>query len=232
LFFDHLIVHCDRAKELVQEHYHLRSTSKITVIPHGHYLDKYPRDSSTQSGLEPLDTAEDNTVFAFFGQIRPYKQVPRLVETFREIDNDSSTLIVAGKPSTEKLQRTLVERAEDRQDIHTMLEFIPNREVAQYFETADVLVFPYRDILTSGSVILAMSFSRPVIAPSLGCLPELVEDGVTGFLYDSDDSDGLQQAMERALQADLEKMGEHAYETVESFDWDSIADQTTSVYES
>jgi len=50
---------------------------------------------------------------------------------------------------------------------------------------ADAVVLPFRDILTSGSAILALSHGRPVIAPALGCLPGTLPSDAT-FLYDAD----------------------------------------------
>src|SRR5690606_10250440 len=47
--------------------------------------------------------------------------------------------------------------------------------VADFFAASDVVVLPFRNILNSGSLILALSFNRPVVAPAIGSLTELQE---------------------------------------------------------
>ena len=56
------------------------------------------------------------------------------------------------------------------------------------------MVLPFSDVLTSGSAILALSLGRPVIAPALGCLPELISDRF-GLNFDADSPEGLRDAM-------------------------------------
>jgi glycosyltransferase involved in cell wall biosynthesis len=228
-FANHLIAHCRSAEETIREAYRLDSTVPITVIPHGNYIGKYPRNISRADARDGFDLGPDELVYAFFGRIRPYKQAPYLVETFKCIDEDA-TLIVAGNPSTKSLRRTLLKKSEDSDDVETKLEFVPDEEVSRYFEAADVIVLPYQDILTSGSAILAMSLACPVIAPQIGCLSKLIDDGIDGFFYDPNRSDGLKRAMERAIEADLPKMGDRGCEKAAKLDWGTIAMRTVTVY--
>lgn len=228
---DHLIVHCDTADAAVREKYHLGSTTPVTVIPHGHYVNAYPIHQSRDEAREELGLDPTETVFVYFGQIRPYKQVPHLIESYKAVAQEETTLIIAGDPKTESLHQKIGRKVRGRDDILTRLEFVPDEEVARYFLAADIIVAPYREILTSGSAILAMSFARPVIVPRLGCLPELVTQGQNGLLYDPDDSRGLRRAMTRALDADLATMGERGHRTVTELDWDTIAERTKRVYQ-
>ena len=96
-------------------------------------------------------------------------------------------------------------------------------------KSADVLVLPYDDVLTSGSVLLSMSFGKPIIAPRIGCIPEVLDDQGS-FLYYPNEEEGLLQAMQRALEANLDMMGQYNYNKARSFDWKGIAKQTYEVY--
>ncbi len=64
------------------------------------------------------------------------------------------------------------------------LETIPDDQMQVYLRAADAVVLPYRDVLSSGSAILAMTFGQPVIAPAIGCLPESLGSEGT-ILYDA-----------------------------------------------
>ena len=46
-----------------------------------------------------------------------------------------------------------------------MTVFVPDGEVQHYLLAADAVVLPFKEILTSGSAMLALSFGRPVVAP-------------------------------------------------------------------
>jgi len=89
---------------------------------------------------------------------------------------------------------------------------------------------PYKDILTSGAVILAMSFGKPIIAPAIGCIPDVL-DSEGSILYDPSEKEGLLKAMKQALDANLKKMGEHNFELAKHLRWDEIAKRTYEVYQ-
>ena len=53
-----------------------------------------------------------------------------------------------------------------------------------------------------------MKYSKPIIASNRGALPELIKDGVNGFIFDFDNFDSsLQRAIENLKNIDLHKMG-------------------------
>ena len=90
---------------------------------------------------------------------------------------------------------------------------------------ADVVVFPYRDVLTSGALLLAMSFGKACIAPRIGCMGDVLETS-GGFLYDLSDENGLPDALARALQENnrLAAMGQRNLCQAEKWNWDHRAE--------
>jgi glycosyltransferase involved in cell wall biosynthesis len=95
---------------------------------------------------------------------------------------------------------------------------------------ADVLVLPFQDILTSGSALLAMSFGKPVIAPRMGCIPEIF-DSKGAFLYNHNEKDGILKAIHQASLVNLAVMGKYNYSLAKCFDWDVIAQKTCKLYQ-
>ena len=91
--------------------------------------------------------------------------------------------------------------------------------------TADVIVLPYRDVLTSANVMLAMSFSKPVIAPALGCIPSDI-DNAGSFIYHPKKKNGLVGALRKVEDANLKKMGHHTFKLAQKLDWDNIGKET------
>ena len=78
----------------------------------------------------------------------------------------------------------------------TLVEkYIPNEEVARYFAASDLVVIPYVSATQSGIVQLAYGFGKPVVVSRVGGLPEVVEDGVTGYLVPPRDSEAISNAV-------------------------------------
>ena len=108
-------------------------------------------------------------------------------------------------------------------------EEISNEDMQIYLNAVDVMAFPFKQVLTSSSVILAMSFGRPAIVPRLGCLPELVEPDA-GFVYVPGDVADLADAIVSAAHADLAAMGVAAATRASAFTWQDLAMGTLKAY--
>lgn len=226
---DRITVTCPSAKETVVELFHADPTA-VLVIEEGNYIGSYPDEISSEEARDRLGIDPETVLFVFFGQIRPYKDVPGLLDAFDDLDF-SAKLLVVGRPSDDELRDRLVERLATMPDAAGVLEFVPDEEIQTYVNAADVLVLPYHDIMTSGSVMLGLSFGKPVIAPRMGCIPALVDDE-GAFLYPSEDSNGLRDAMAAAYEAreNLETMGEHSYERAAEYPWEPIGERTAALY--
>jgi beta-1,4-mannosyltransferase len=99
---------------------------------------------------------------------------------------------------------------------------VPDDELQLYFNACDVVALPFRQVLNSGSLLLAMSFGCPVVAPRLGSIPEVAcPEGWHG--YDPADPGGLAGALARALAAaGRAGLREHILAfTAARYDWDT-----------
>lgn len=229
---DRTIVHEEAAKkEIIQEIEPSASIeNKLFQVPHGNYSDYYPRDISREQARKQLGF-EDERIYLFFGLIRAYKGVERLAEVFQDLEGEENRLLIVGQPSSENLRTDINDLADDDERIETAFEFIPEDEIQIYMHAADVVVLPFYSITTSGSVVLAMSFGNPVIAPESGCIPDtLPTEG--RIMYHPNTADELLEALTSAKNVDLEEMGKVNLETAKSLDWDSIAQQTEQIYKS
>ncbi|WP_435092840.1 glycosyltransferase [Halorubrum sp. N11] len=227
-----IVVHCEEAIESVEETYRLpeRVANRIRVVPHGNFLGVYENDISQSTARERLDLPPDVPVIAFFGLIRPYKNVPTLIETFKRVPGDARLLVV-GNPWNEDVANRVRVASTDDDRVDTVLDYVPDDEIQVYMHAADAVALPFDSVLTSGSAMLAMTFERAVVAPMMGCLPGLIgSEG--GHLYDPNDSAGLRVALRKAIdnREELREMGHRNRELVRSFDWDRVAERTRNVY--
>jgi len=222
-----IIVHCEYAREVLTREFYRRRN--IYTIPHPSYINVYPNIISKQKARALLDLANNQRVFLFLGTIRPYKGLDRLVEAFCRIPGDELRLVIAGKPWNTVPPGELESLAQGDERIILVPRFIPNTDLQLFYNVADIIVLPYTEVLSSGAALLAMSFGRPVIAPAIGCLTEVVTLGV-GSLYDPTDPQGLYKALLRARTADLETMGQNAYKRATELTWTDMALKTLRAY--
>jgi len=84
--------------------------------------------------------------------------------------------------------------------------------VTQVMPTFDLFVFPTRFDYSPFAVIEAMTSGLPVIASKVGSIPEMVQDGATGFLIEPDNPEQLMDRISWAVnhQHQLREMGEQA----------------------
>ncbi|MBD2448766.1 glycosyltransferase [Nostoc sp. FACHB-152] len=230
---DAIITHCRVAKEEAIKEFFIRNKNKVFVIPHGNYIDSYENKIEKSLARKRLGLKDSNLVFLFFGAIRPYKGVFELIDTFNQIHGEKIELVIAGRVHNDSKEMTelLKEKIANDQRIKFFPGFIPTDEVEIYMNACDAAIFPYRDILTSGAVLLAMSFGRACIAPCKGCIGEVL-DNVGAFLYEVDDDNGLMKAIQSAVerQHELPLMGRHNLQLAQKYNWKYIAEMTADVY--
>jgi len=148
------------------------------VIPHGHYRGAYPSELDRGTARRQLGIPDDAAVILNFGLIRPYKNVPHLIRTFADAAIARSVLLIAGKPFDQAIEQEIeaTARAASAADVRLQLGHIATEDVQRYFLAADLVALPYRRILNSGAVILALGFGRPVLVPDKGSMAEHQED--------------------------------------------------------
>jgi beta-1,4-mannosyltransferase len=232
---DSIIAHCGAAKNEIIVSFKIKDIDKIHVINHGHYINYYENLISKDDARKSLGLNDDSLVFLFLGLIRPYKGVLELIEAFMTLDNPDKQLIIAGKVTSQGVNKTFAEQVQLKSKASSQItyapEFVSDSRIQIYMNACDVVVFPYRDVLTSGAVILAMSFGKPCIAPRKGCIGEALDNN-GAFLYDPTQDYGLAHAMDQAVtnKAALPDMGDHNKQATKAWDWDVIAQQTSLLY--
>lgn len=232
---DRLIVHCASAKQEVIKKYYI-SESSVVVIQHGNYIGQYENTIKHSDARNKLCIKDEDMVFLYFGQIRQYKGIPELLNAFRILHNNKVNnvkLLIVGKSYDDKIKEQILNNRNDREKIMPVIEFIPDKDIQLYMNAADIIVLPYKDILTSGTTILAMSFGKPIIAPEIGCIIDIL-DNKGGFLYSTKIENGLYEAMICALNTDktiLQNMGIYNLRLAEQFSWTEIGKRTYNIYE-
>lgn len=216
-----ILVHGESATLLVADRLGVNK-NKIHTVHHGNYMGVVRP--------QPLRAPIKGVRFLFFGMIRPYKGVKDLLAAFYRTAGPHK-LHIAGTPKFNELQQAIEARAaQDAERVTTELEFVPDERLQELLVWCDVVVLPYRDIFTSGSLLMAMTAGRPVVAPCAGLIPEYIDDRAA-FLYDLNDPQGLEHALVQAAQSSqLQAMAHQSAALAQDFDWTSIGARLAEIY--
>ncbi|NET08848.1 MAG: glycosyltransferase [Symploca sp. SIO2B6] len=228
---DHLIVHDENAKSALVQLYKL-NLDRVSVVPHGHYRDVYGQSTDKISARKKLDLPLHDLIYLNFGMLRPYKGIESLLVAWKEYSSlEQATLIIAGKPNTSSYEKNLKNTISNSEKVVLHAQYIEDEDVATYFSAADIVVLPFTNILTSGSLLLAMSFNKPVITPKMNGIPEILGPADT-LLYDPQDDEGLKNILYKSTQINIEKLSHLTMEQCQLFSWDAIAQKTQEIYNS
>jgi len=223
--------------------------AKVSVVHNGIDLEAFKAadnpDLVRQNGVNP----EQRSV-VFVGRITMQKGLPYLLKAARELPSDVQLVLCAGAPDTPEILAEVTELVAElrkvRDNVIWVEKHLSRAELIAILSAATVFACPsiYEPL---GIVNLeAMACGTPVVATATGGIPEVVAHDVTGLLVQIEQlQDGSGKPLDEAkfvadFAAALNRMLEHPKLTEfgaagrkrveQHFSWDSIAQQTISVY--
>ena len=217
---------------------------KVSIIPLGnyHHLAAAAPAVPAAEARARLNLPADAKVILFLGFIRFYKGLDVLLLAFERLlrrrTGGMYRLLVVGTLSDatwdHSLYGGLCRSLKIADSVQVQQSYVPTEDFGLYFAAADAVCCPYRDGSQSAALQLAYSYRKPVVATTVGSLPESVVEGQTGLLVKPEEPDELADALE-AILSDPERcrqMGEYAYQwAAEELSWDKIAQQTLQLYQ-
>jgi N-acetyl-alpha-D-glucosaminyl L-malate synthase BshA len=172
----------------------------IRVIPNFIDADEAQRNDRSRHDLRATFAPAGEKIVIHVSNFRPVKRVTVAVEIFRQIHAavPSRLLMVGDGPD-------LTEAAEQARaaGLGDAVRFLGDQEqVVQLLSASDLFLMPSAQESFGLAALEAMACEVPVVASRVGGVPELVEDGVTGFLCPPDDLAAMAQASIRLLTDD------------------------------
>jgi len=204
---------------------------KISTIPHGNYNCIMDRLNVTK-GRGP----REGPVICFIGLIRPYKGLAYLIKAFALVQEriPSAKLLIMGKPLERFDKYARMIRSLGLEDkVLTELRYLTMRELVSYLKNVDLVVFPYVSASQSGSLAMLYELEKPVVVTSVGGLPEMAREGVTGSIVPPANEERLSSAILGILDSGtvLEGFRKSAKEFGRNnFSWEILAPKAHNVY--
>lgn len=221
---DKVIVHSEFAVDVVHDYLKIPHR-KIAVVRHGNYdavVTSLPRS--------PIEGRKGGKRFLFFGQVRRYKGIVELIEAFEKLSADHN-LRIEGRAMPD-LEDVINAKIEHIENIQFKAGYISEQELEEALAWADFVVLPYKEVLTSGSVLFALTASRPVIVPDFPVMREYTSERCA-IRYDPYKEGALEEALLLASTCDEEKINGYCKEArkmAENFSWDISAKKLSEIY--
>lgn len=226
LYTRHYIVHGKFLIRELSKSYGVSET-KISTIHHGHFgIYKHFQTNK--------DIPEDPKMVLFFGRIWKYKGLEYFIkaanlvmETIRD-----AKFVIAGQGDDIRDYDQFFTKGKSNFVIKNYR--IPMEEAGEIYQQSAIVVLPYIEATQSGIIPVAYAYGKPVIASRVGAIPEIVDDGVTGFLVDPMNEYQIAEKIIYLLKNHevINKMGNEAFKKTDTdLSWDSIAKKTLEIYE-
>lgn len=163
---DGVIFMSETSRQAALAHYPQLARARHLVTVHGLYAPVTP--------VPPARARTDGQPMTLlnFGLLRPYKNIEALIDAVAARPG-AARLHVLGFSADRDYGASLAARAGEAVVIDARDASIPEAELEQAIDAADLVVLPYRNIMHSGSAIHALSRHRPVVVPAVGAMPEL-----------------------------------------------------------
>jgi starch synthase len=219
--YDRIIVHTQNNKNTLLKNG--ICSERVNVIPHGTYsfFKKYAKN---------IKKNNENTIL-FFGYIVDNKGIEYLLQSSSIVSKiyPDIKLIIAGEGDLSKYLKYM----KNKSILEIYNKFIPNEFVAELFQRAKVVVFPYTYHQGhSGVLTIAFSFGKAIVVTNVGDLPRCINDGVNGLVVPSRDPDALARAIIKLLKDDKLRveLEINSQKEAEKLSWNNVAIMYINLY--
>lgn len=229
---DRVIALSDHVARFVARHGHVPS-SKITRIYYGVDAEALLPSRSRAEVRDELGLADEQPLLICVGRLAPQKDHPTLLAALARLPEAVTLLVVGGDPFGDGEAR--LKALADKLGLAGRARFLGIRhDVPDLLAASDLFVLPslWEGL---GLVFLeAMAVQLPIVASNVSAIPEVVSDGVSGWLVPPGDVPALARAIEDALRDDHDRLARGlagSMRLAERFALPAMVDQTLAVYE-
>lgn len=192
------------------------------------------REISKEESRCELNICPNDKIMLFFGFVREYKGLKYIIEALPLIISkiDKIKLMIVGDFDNEKEKYMKLIKDLNVKDYITIYDnYIPDKEVEKYFMASDVVVLPYESATQSGIVQIAYGFNKPVIATNVGGLPDVVENGKTGYIVEAKNYTLLADAIIKYFNENKESTFKKNIESVAyKYSWDRMVEHIEKLF--
>jgi glycogen synthase len=216
------------------------AAEKIMVSPNGVDLELFGDPPPPDQALARVLGLEGAEVIGFIGSFYDYEGLDDLIAAMPMVmaSRSKAHLLLVGGGPMEAALRAQAKASAAAANIH-FIGRVPHQDVERYYSLIDILAYPRKkmrltDLVTPLKPLEAMAQRRLVAASNVGGHRELIEDGVTGTLFEPDNPDSIAKALSGLLadRSNWDKRLENGRKFVEQDrNWSSNISRYDPVYQ-
>jgi len=147
------------------------------VAVHGHFRDWFAK-------VEPTTPVSGRLLF--FGRIRRYKGLGRLLAAFAQLRDPDASLHIVGRTEDDELAAELGRAATEDKRLEATDDFVTDEVLAGEILHSELVVLPFLEMTNSSSMLLALSLDRPVLVPRMPVTEQIAAEVGPGWvlIYD------------------------------------------------
>ena len=172
-------------------------------------------------------------IILYFGIIRDYKGLDVLIKSLDLLKHKNNYhLIIAGEcyGNIAKYKK-LISSLGLKNSITWFNRYIPDDQVNIYFSASDVVVLPYKSASQSGIAQISYNYNIPIIVSDLEGLSEIVENGKSGFVFESENHIDLAKILDDNLgTSNFDNMQKFISSYKKIFSWEKFVESIEMLY--
>lgn len=210
---------------------HFKVTSKIEVIPNFVCLGSC-EDPVVDTELKEHMAPNGEKILAHVSNFRKVKRIPDVIEVFEQVRKKIPAKLMLVGDGPERHQAEVMCREKGLMEDLYILGKVQDTE--RVLGIADLFLLPSEFESFGLAALEAMSEGVPVISSNTGGIPEVNQDGFSGYLSEVGDIHGMAQNALRILadEPTLKKFKAQAYEQAKKFDLNKVLPMYEQLYQS
>lgn len=218
-FYSKVISVSDKTKSFLIEKRHLKE-NKVKVIYHGIDIPYSENELCCNNQIrDKLYLKRDEFVIAYAGRITYAKGLEMLVDVFNELKNEfiNTKLLLIGDGEIKELLEEKI-RSYNLESRCIITGFVNN--INDYYEIIDMFVLPSKSEGVPLTLLEAMYYGKISLCSNVGGIPEIIKNGINGFLFEKENSEELKQKIKYIITNfnDTQKISMKAKKTI----WDKF----------
>lgn len=209
-------------------------TTPLVPISCGIDLDHFQVDESVDKTAMRLKYNLDpkRFTFIFIGRVDGEKRLDVIIRALQILNREDLQLVIGGIGNAVTSWQKLAQKLGVEDKVH-FIGFVPAEDLPSLLNSADVFTMPSQAELLSIASLEAMACGRPLLEARCRALPELVDQGINGYLFEPGNS--LDAAKYMALLADhperLPAMGAASLKKVHQHSMDNVITLYENIYQ-
>jgi D-inositol-3-phosphate glycosyltransferase len=206
--------------------------SKIKVIPSGLDFEQLNQEIAQSDARDILNLPKDKFIFGLIGRFDEHKGQLLVLEAFKKIDSKNAILCFLGEPNKEggsdyyeRFQDCILQNELDKEVVIRPFR----RDVDVFYKAIDCCIMASKSETFGMVTIESLFCGTPVLASNAGGSPELIQNEITGLLFESQNSDDLALKMNFVVNQKVTFQKDMLRKSVEKFDAKAVCFQVEEI---